>query len=131
MNDESFVLFEKVVLLLRSCYLNPNDQLQTVDKSQILEIKECIYNQLEKIIDLNNINIIRFAIESITLFSNCFDNTTKEDRLKSIVEFLLNELLKIFDVYTKPNAIDFELGDAETFLGYELIVNHNKFIDNE
>ena len=131
MNDESFILLGAVVLLLKSCYLNPNHQLQTVDEFQILEIKECIYNQLEKTIDVNNFNIIRFAMESITLFSNCFDNITKESRLKSIVEFLLNELLKDFDVYTKPNAIDFELGDAQTFLGYGFINNHNEFINNE
>ena len=130
-NDESFHFLEAVVWLLRSCYLNSNIQLQAVDESQISTIKKHIYNQLEEITDLSNISQIRFAIESITLLSNCFDDMAKEGRLNFIIEILLNELLKDFEVFTIPNAINFVQGDTQTFIEYSFIVCLNMMVDNE
>ena len=130
-NDESFHFLEAVVWLLRSCYLNPRLQLQTVDKSEILIIKQCIYKQFEKITDLSNISQIRFTIESIKLFSNCKDNTIKEIKLQAIIETLLNELIKDFDVFTIPNATDFAQSDLETFIDYRLNVCLDMMVDNE
>ena len=131
MNDESFHLLEVVVLLLRSCYLNPNDQLQTVEESLISQIKQSIYKQLEKIVDISNISQIRFAAESITLLSNFYDKESKGDKLQIVIGSLLFSMLKDVDVYALPNVIDFASGDAQTFFGYEFILNHNRIVDNE
>ena len=130
-NDESFHLLEVVVLLLRSCYLNSNDQLQTVDESQISQIKQLIDKQLEKIVDISNISQIRFATESIMLLLNCSDKKSNGDKLQTKMWFLLISLLKDFDIFAKPNAIDFAPGDAQTFFGYGFINNHSLFVDNE
>ena len=105
--------------------------MKNVDKSQILVIKKYIYNQLNKITDLKNISQLRFATESITLLSNCRDKMNKGDKLRTIIGSLLFSLLKGFDVYALPNAIDFAPGDAETFIGYEFMVQHNIIVDNE
>ena len=131
MNDESFHFIEVVVLLLRLCYLNPNYQLQTVDESLILQIKQSTYKQLEKIVDISDISQIRFAVESITLLSNLNDKWLIEDKLETAIGFLLSSLLKDVDVYALPNAIDFASGDAETFFGFKFIIHHNMFVDNE
>ena len=131
MNDESYHLLEVVVWLLRSWYLNPNDQLQTVDESIISHIKQSIYKQLENIVDLSNISQIRFAAESIALLSNFYDKKSKGDKLLTVIGFLLSSMLKYVDVYALPNAIDFASGDAQTFFGYLFIANHNIFVDNE
>jgi len=129
--DESFHFIETVIWLLRSCYLNSNLQLQTVDESQISVIKKCIYGHFEKITDLNNINHIRFVIESITLLSNCYDKINKSDKLHTIIETLFNELLKDFDVFIIPNAIDFAQGDKEIFFSYGFTVQLNLIENNE
>ena len=129
--DESFHLLEIVVWLLRSIYLDSNIKLQNVSEAQISVIKQHIYNQLEKIADLRNINQIKFATEAITFLTNCHDQMNKEDRLQTAVGSLLVCLLKDFEVYAIPNAIDFAPGDAETFFGSEFIRNHNRIVDNE
>ena len=129
-NDKLFHLLEVIVWLIRSCYLNPNIQLQIVDEPQISYIKQSIYKQLSKITKLNYINQIRFATESVTLLSNCCDKISKEELL-TITEFLLTNLLKDFDIYAIPNAFDFLSGDGETYLGDGFINNHNKIVDNE
>ena len=131
MNDESFHLLEVVVWLLRSCYLNPNDQLQIGDEPQISVIKQHIYKQLEKIGDISNISQLRFASESITFLSNCYYKKSKGDKLHTVIGTLLSSLLKDIDVYTLPNAFDFASGDDQTFFDYGLINNHNKIVDNE
>ena len=131
MSDESFHFLEVVIWLLRSCYLNQNIQLIKIDESQISVIKQYIYKQLEKITDLNNINQIRFATESITLLSNCSDKMNKGDNLQTKIGSLLVSLLKDMDVYAIPNAIDFASGDAQTFNGYKFILDHNRIVDNE
>ena len=105
--------------------------MQTVDESQIFVIKKYIYNQLNKITDLNNISQLRFAAESITLLSNCIVNISKGDKLRTIIMSLLSNMLKDFDVYALPNAIDFAPGDAQTFFGDDFMFYHNKFVDNE
>ena len=105
--------------------------MQTVDESQIFVIKKYIYNQLSKITDLKNISQIRFAAESLTLLSNCIDKISKGDELRTIIMSLLTNMLKDFDVYALPNAIDFAPGDAETYIGYSFIRNHNIFVENE
>ena len=90
-----------------------------------------MFNQLEKITDLGNISQIRITIESIKLISNCCDQINQENRLQAIIETLLNELLKDFEVFTIPNAIDFAQSDAEKFFGYGLTVCLNMMVDNE
>ena len=105
--------------------------MQIVDESLISQIKQSIYKQLEKIVDISNISQLRFAAESITLLSNFYDKKSKGDKLQTVIGFLLSSMLKDVDVYALPNAIDFALGDAETFFGYEFILNHNNFVNNE
>ena len=128
--DDSFRFLEIIVRLLRSIYLNLNIELPKASETQITKIKEHIYNQLEKTTDLSNISQIRFATESITLLSNCIDPMSKGDRLQTAIGSLLSNLLQDFDVHAIPNAFDFAPADAETFLGYGFINDHNKFVDN-
>ena len=131
MNDESFHLLEVVVWLLRSCYLNPNDQLQTVNESLISQIKQSIYKQLEKIVDISNISQIRFATEWITLLTNWNYKMGKGNKLITLIGSLLSSVLKDFDVYTIPNAIDFASADTQIYFSYGFILDHNIIVDNE
>ena len=64
-------------------------------------------------------------------FSNCRDKTNKDDNLQTLIRSILVHLLENFDIYAIPNAIDFEQGDAEAFIGYEFVINHNRIVDNE
>ena len=129
--NDSFHFLEIIVRLLRSIYLNLYFELPKVSETQITKIKEHIYNQLKKTTDLRNISQIRFATESITLLSNCIDIMSKGGRLQTAIGSLLSNLLQDFDVHAIPNAFDFAPGDAQKFLDYDFIDNHNDFVDNE
>ena len=124
-----FHFLEGVILLIRCCYLDKRNQYWNLSKPQLSKIKNGVYSHFNKITDLNNINQIRFAIESISLLINFDEKIANFDKLQSCFATIFWSLLENIQIYAKPN--DFDFVKEVVFIDNDLIKYNNAIVDNE
>ena len=130
-NKECFHFWEGVICLLRSCYFKTSTQSLAESQDKVDPIKKGVFDYLNAVTNVDNIEQLGFATQAIMLVTNlyCRLNDQDKDQLNIIIPTLFIKLIGNFEVYAIPNAFDFVKGAA--FLDQNVIENNRKLVDNE